>query len=445
VQDAAGAPGVSADQARDERKAVNAERRRAGLAAQDLSNPKWQPPRGGRMLNSSPDIVIDKPGDWQQFRDNKLDVIVDPMVFRAADIFFRGHSLAAETLPVGDSDEIWKAISGDIESLTSFFDQIVMADRLPLIDYGATFDSALGYDVPWICRVVNEELEDRVIYNVHVCGEVSSSARAAAMSELPLRPPAAPQLQEEVRRHLDVLNYQWLPQLHALGDLTEGDLTVARFLYGGLIFSAFSQLSGSGHVLQPKRWRLLTAMSIGASSVAEESEQEMVTELDRRIQANPQFANLRMASFPPILPYLLLAAKPQTPLDLLRAAKELRGDSSIKEYRQWRRDLMRNWVDRGLIEEGHEAEIKRLLAAIQKRLDVDKVIDVELGIGANAGEKGIGVDASVKVPVPAGRIWGWILEQLPGHRYLKILKRLKLAERQYTHMDRELRTVWNGS
>jgi hypothetical protein len=395
------------------------------------------------MLNSSPDIVIAKSGDWQQFRDNKLDVIVDPMVYRAADIFLRGHSLAADTLPIGDSDEIWTALSSDIGSLTSFFDQIVLADQLPLIDYGITFDSALGYDVPWICRVVNENLEERVIHNVHVCGEASAIARAAAMAELPSRPPATEQVQAQVRRHLDVLNYQWLPQLDVLGDLPEGDLTVARFLYGGLIFSAFSQVSGSAHVLQPERWRLLTAMSIGASSAAEESEQELVTELDRRIHANPQFADLHMASFPPFLPYLLLTTNPLTPLDLLRGAKKLRNDSLIKEYRQWRGDLMRNWLDRGLIEERHEAEIKRILTAIQKRLDVDKSIDVELGIGANVGEKGIGVDAGIKVPVPAGRIWGWILEQLPGRRYLKVLRRLKLAERQYAHMDRELKTVWD--
>jgi len=38
--------------------------------------------------------------------------------------------------------------------------------------------------------------------------------------------------------------------------LPEKELTFVRFLYGGLLFSAFCQMSGSSHVLQPKRWQL---------------------------------------------------------------------------------------------------------------------------------------------------------------------------------------------
>lgn len=396
-------------------------------------------------MNSNPDIVIDTPGSWQKFREKQLDLIVDPMVYRAADVFFRGRSLARDTLPIADAAAIWGVLSSDIESLTTFFDQIILADQLPMIDYGMTFDSALGYDSPWICRVVNEALQARVIHNVHVCGEVSIAARAAALAELPSHPRSTPEVQREVGRHLEVLDYQWLPAIGPLGDISEGELTVARFLYGGLIFSAFSQMSGSAHVLQPKRWRLLTAMSIGAPSAAAASEQELITEIDRRIQMNPQFADLHMSSFPAFLPYLLLSRNPKTPLDLLDAANELRADSAVTEYREWRRELMRDWIDRGFIAEEQEVRIKRQLAAIREKVGVDKSFDVEFGVGASVGEKGIGVDASIKVPVPAGRIWGWVLEQLPGHRYLKVLRRLKLAERQYEHLDRALKTVWDQS
>ena len=45
------------------------------------------------------DIKIEHPEHWQQFRKNDLDVIVDPMVFRTADIFFRGRTVHARPCP----------------------------------------------------------------------------------------------------------------------------------------------------------------------------------------------------------------------------------------------------------------------------------------------------------------------------------------------------------
>ena len=155
--------------------------------------------------------------------------------------------------------------------------------------------------------------------------------------------------------------------------------------------------------------------------------------------------DIPLEAFPPVLPYLLLTSTPKTPLDLLRAAKSLRNDELMIEYREWRQKMLRNWIDHGLIEARHETEIKRVLVELKKRLDIEKKIELELGVGVSAGEKGIGIDVGIKVPLPVGRIWGWTLEQLPGHRYLKILKRLKLAETQYIHMDRALKTVWNNA
>ena len=396
-------------------------------------------------MAANPDLEIEKPEDWQQFRANDLDVVVDPMVFRTADVFLRGRTGATSTLTLRDSEEIWNALSGDIGSLMAFFDQIILADRLPLIDYGITFDSALGYDVPWICQVVNEAFEDRVLATVHVHGEVSQRAREAALAALPERPAASPELEETVRRQLGAFDYGWRPDLGSLGSLPESALVLARFLYGGLVFSAFAQMSGSSHVLQSKRSRLFTAMSIGAPSASEEHEQELVSELDRRIQANPQYTDVRLGSLPSFLPYLLLSTEPQTPFDLLRAAKGLRANSLVREYRAWRREFLRNWVDYGVIDESHEKDIKRVVLKLHERCKVDRNVDLELGVGAKADVKGVGVDAGIKIPVPIGRIWGWILEQLPGRRYLKMLTRLKVAEQRYAHVDRHLKTVWSNA
>ena len=57
-------------------------------------------------MSAKANIEIEKPEDWLQFHGDNLDTIVDPMVFRSADIFFRGRTGAHDTLPVGDSEEI---------------------------------------------------------------------------------------------------------------------------------------------------------------------------------------------------------------------------------------------------------------------------------------------------------------------------------------------------
>jgi hypothetical protein len=70
---------------------------------------------------------------------------------------------------------------------------------------------------------------------------------------------------------------------------------------------------------------------------------------------------------------------------------------------------------------------------------------VEFRAGAKAELKEVGVDAGIKVPVNIGRIFGWVLEQLPGRgRYMKMLTRLKLAEKRYATLEPQLRHIWNA-
>jgi len=55
-----------------------------------------------------------------------------------------------------------------------------VANCLPPIDYGITFDSTLRYDSPWIVNQVNEVLADRVVMTVHVHGDVQDGSRERA-------------------------------------------------------------------------------------------------------------------------------------------------------------------------------------------------------------------------------------------------------------------------
>ena len=98
------------------------------------------------------DIEVNTIQEWSVFREQGLDAIVDPIIFRAGDVFMRGLSGAREVLPDSDGKAVWAALSKDLTGLTSFFDQLGLSDDLPLIDYGVAFDSALQYDVPWVAR-----------------------------------------------------------------------------------------------------------------------------------------------------------------------------------------------------------------------------------------------------------------------------------------------------
>jgi hypothetical protein len=372
-------------------------------------------------------IDINTLEDWQKFRQqNVVDVIVDPMLFRSADLFFSGKDAVG-----GKSDTIWNELSNDLDSLVAFFNQIVLADRLLLIDYGLTWRNR---DLP---EFVNRELEDDVVFTVTVQdgGEVSKKAREAALAALPERPAASLELKQSVLNQLVAFDYEFCPDLGGLNALPDRDLKLAIFLYGGLIFNAYARMSGNIHVLQPKRWRLLAAMLTNASSAAIEHEEKLIAELDRQIQANTEYQHVQLGSLPPLLPYLL-SLNPRFRLDLLRIAKGLRSDPLIGEYRDYRRKLLRNWVEKGFIDEQHQKDITRVALEISERSKVDQHLGAEFGIGVK------GPEAKSKNRVPIGRIWGLFLEQLPGRGYMKVLTRLKRAAQRYPEFVRYLKTLW---
>ena len=159
-----------------------------------------------------------------------------------------------------------------------------------------------------------------------------------------------------------------------------------------------------------------------------EHETELFAALDRRVRRSPELREIGFAGQPSFVPYVLLEEKPETPFQLLEAIGRLRKDSLVIEYRDFRKQLLRDWIDKGLIQERIEQEIKKLAVKLRNRLAVDRTIDVELGVGATVEAKGVGIDASIKTAVAVDRIWGWVMELLPGHRYVKLLTRLQMAQ-----------------
>jgi hypothetical protein len=172
------------------------------------------------------DIKIGSTSEWKQLFDMKMDMIVDPMIFRVGDVFLRGRTMAMKTLSSKDPDRIMSAITGDVGSLISFFDQLVMAEALPVIDYGITFDSTLKYDTPWICQQVNQVFGEKVLWTVHVNRDASEEARTSALQQLPACPRPAGELEASVRNHLNALDYEWRPSL----DSMEAQLSKAQLV-----------------------------------------------------------------------------------------------------------------------------------------------------------------------------------------------------------------------
>jgi hypothetical protein len=390
-------------------------------------------------------LVISELREWEEFREAKLDTIVDPLVFRSADVFLRGRQGAIDTLTEKNSTKIWESVSDNLGLLLAFFDALVLSEKLPIIDYGRTFDSVMhagqNHQPPWICATVNRALEDEVLVDVHVQGSASLAARNAALQTLQSRPQVSPEFEERVRRELSTFDYQWKPDLGDLWQQPEENLVLPRFLYGGLVFTAFAQMSGAAHLLQPKRNELFQSLAL---AVPPDQERELFEELNRRIKAAPEFQEIpaELVSWPPCLPYLL-SRNPTSPTELLQEAFELRKTKEAADYRGLRHKIFRNWTDKGLIDPTHEKDMKRFVLEFHKALKVAQKVPVEAGAEFKIEATGVGITPTVKLDAPIGAIWGWILANIPGRRYLKLLLRLSRAAYSYPHFDRHLLTIWN--
>jgi hypothetical protein len=69
-------------------------------------------------------IAIHQDDDWEQLR-NQLALVVDPTIFRTAEVFLQGERAAQ------DKRALWQAISANVGSLAAFIDAIVLNEKLP--------------------------------------------------------------------------------------------------------------------------------------------------------------------------------------------------------------------------------------------------------------------------------------------------------------------------
>ena len=95
-------------------------------------------------------LVIAEEADWQLLQPG--DVVVDPLVLRYGEIFLGGRRSAGDR-----ADAKWRAIANDVGGLLLFFDQIVLRERIPIFNYGDTFDSGLNLSQRVLAHVNERE------------------------------------------------------------------------------------------------------------------------------------------------------------------------------------------------------------------------------------------------------------------------------------------------
>jgi hypothetical protein len=385
-----------------------------------------------------PDVTINTTEDWQSFTKPEegvqMDVIVDPMIYRTADVFLRGKTGVSSTF--GSTEQVQTAIKRNIDSLTTFFDSFVLSENLPIIDYGITFDPHVGLDSFDIIERCNQR--ERVLISVHVCGPAAEEARQAALELLKNKTAVPEPLAEGLREEMSALEYQWKPDLSSLGPMQESELPVNRFLYGAALFGAFAHKAGVGHLFQPQRSQIYLAASLRADSALAQDEKNLYKKLGEIMShaSGPTNSTAELDGLPPFLPYLL-SKDPKTPNHLLSEAAALRKTAMVQDYRDWRNGLIREWREKGVIRAQYRKELSSIAQNLKKEMGAPAASDVELKVSMT------GLDPSWKVPVD--RIWGWIYSQLPGRRYMKLLTRMALAEAEYEQIDKHVRTIWNAA
>ena len=330
------------------------------------------------------EIIINEPQDWDKLVKRKLDVVVDPFVWRIGQLFLQGKAAARDN---------WAAIDSDLGALVNFFDLIVLYDELPAFNYYDTFDFADAADFidynDGLGAMVDAE-GDKVLVHVDVEHGMYRQAKVAALDQLGRRidegPLAAPDSANEILAALDAVRYEWKPRLENVAQKLpeERDQQVARFLLGQLVFAGYAQQTGAPHVLAPRRSAFVTSIGLRARLPQERRESAIYEELGRRIRdAGPGWRIKEQPWTPSFLPLLLKRLDPykEGPDVLLRRAKELRDSKAVQRYRDLRSKLANDALDsetaRSDLTKAAD-RVSRELRADRKDLELNRRIAVDI-------------------------------------------------------------------
>jgi len=150
---------------------------------------------------------------------------------------------------------MWSAISSNIGSLCTFFDTLILEERLPMYDYDMTFPPDLETGKYTLVKLCNDDEE--VLVPVAVRDQAYQKMKQAAVAVLDNLPDIPEATATDIHNELSAFDWEWRPDLwrsEKTGDNQQRVLDAFR--YGGILFSGYAQRTGTEHILQPKRARL---------------------------------------------------------------------------------------------------------------------------------------------------------------------------------------------
>lgn len=381
-------------------------------------------------------ITIRETTDWKkQLLYQGLNVVIDPMVFRSGELFLKGAS------GVENSENVWSLLTANLHAISTFFDCLVLNEKIPVFNYGDTFDMHLNFDQRMLTRI--NQFED-VLYDVDVEFGIYQQVKTAALAELKKIYEGPRKIQrtvvKEILSELSVAEYQWKPNIGELEyELKSNDeKELAAFLLGALIFGGYAQQLEGEHFLQPKRSRILLALALNAKSTQYSLENTLFEEL--RAKANTPIEDLPWR--PTFFPYLL--SKATTPTGILKEVVKLRKNKAVADYRAWFNEAFQEFTVNGKFSLKKRDDIRKIAERIDRKLGIipsGPKVDVKVTVADAIALKPPG---SIDVTPAIQGLWGWFLDSLPGNRYRKLLTRAIVADNEYVVLENRVKTVWKA-
>lgn len=390
---------------------------------------------------------------------------MDPLIYGIGQFFLEGGQGAA-----AESEARWNTISEDLTSLVTFLDMIVLYDRLPAFNYADTFAFS---GVASLKSALNQYGE-KVLYHVDVEHDVYRQVKASALLQLEQLLANGPFISSAAASStlatLTAVRYDWQPRLEQLEMRVKDPdgRRLAQFLLGQLVFSGYAQLTGSPHIVAPRRSAFLVAAGLQKIDIDTLSESENYDELRRRIRdAGESWRDVKAPWTPSFVPYLLskMNVYRQGPDELVRRALDLRENKAVQRYRTLRRELLSQdplkSAEAQQLLTGAADKVARNLGTDRDDLELTRNIFVEglpkaagivagAGVGALAGgpEGAIfgglaGLTAESALTLVQSKLWGWLVAGLPCRRAAKLLTRTVMAEyRMRKDLGIQLHAVW---
>jgi hypothetical protein len=389
-------------------------------------------------------VFVNTVDDWQKVSQIG-EPVVDPMILRCGEIFLRGPDVVpGQILPPRlygalSRFDVWQLLEVNLHGIASFFDRIVLEDRIPVFDYTESF-------------MVDPNFNRTSLDQINGDGEVLVEVQVSHSAYLEVKSEAEEKLTDlyssgeyginsgeaqNILGELATAGYIWYPYIPGVAFQNDDERQLAGYILAGLIFGGYAQLAGADHLMQPKRSRLFLATALKAYGPRSE-EQNLFDALNR-------IPSLRTAEIPftPTFFPLLLHESP-SPQEMIASTLRHRRSPEVREYREWLRTILDEFNKNGRIPMQVTREVQGILDAVRNRSESFRFPNIDLSVSVS-GLTGIPEpEISLGITELAKSAWGWFLERLPGKRYRKLLTRAMILDNEYQDLTRRANTVWKG-